>query len=65
MLHRRVLRDDNKGVREALNETQNGHGLIAKGKHWLFYSGMGFSPVCGRVHCLAACAVSIMLYLLK
>ena len=39
MLHRRILKDDRRGVSEALNETANGHGLISRGKHWIFYSG--------------------------
>ncbi|XP_053673280.1 lysosomal alpha-mannosidase-like [Anopheles nili] len=37
MVHRRLLRDDAFGVGEALNETQYGAGLVARGKHWLFF----------------------------
>ncbi|XP_058064992.1 lysosomal alpha-mannosidase-like, partial [Anopheles bellator] len=37
MVHRRLLRDDRFGVGEALNETQFGGGLIARGKHWLIF----------------------------
>ncbi|XP_052854491.1 lysosomal alpha-mannosidase isoform X1 [Drosophila gunungcola] len=37
MVHRRLLRDDAFGVGEALNETEFGHGLIARGKHHLFF----------------------------
>uniref|UniRef100_A0AAG5DR73 Alpha-mannosidase n=1 Tax=Anopheles atroparvus TaxID=41427 RepID=A0AAG5DR73_ANOAO len=37
MVHRRLLRDDAFGVGEALNETQFGAGLVARGKHWLFF----------------------------
>ncbi|XP_049286781.1 lysosomal alpha-mannosidase-like isoform X4 [Anopheles funestus] len=37
MVHRRLLRDDAFGVGEALNETQYGTGLVARGKHWLFF----------------------------
>ncbi|KAJ8706808.1 hypothetical protein PYW07_012886 [Mythimna separata] len=33
MLHRRLLCDDAFGVGEALNETANGQGLVARGKH--------------------------------
>ena len=38
MVHRRMYKDDHRGVAEPLNETQFGHGLIARGKHWLYYS---------------------------
>ena len=38
MVHRRILKDDKRGVSEPLNETANGRGLIARGRHWLFYS---------------------------
>uniref|UniRef100_A0A2M4DMV2 Alpha-mannosidase n=1 Tax=Anopheles darlingi TaxID=43151 RepID=A0A2M4DMV2_ANODA len=37
MVHRRLLRDDAFGVGEALNETQFGAGLVARGKHWLIF----------------------------
>ncbi|KAM8717605.1 hypothetical protein ACLKA7_004323 [Drosophila subpalustris] len=36
MVHRRLLHDDAFGVGEALNETEYGRGLIARGKHHLF-----------------------------
>ncbi|XP_030079136.1 lysosomal alpha-mannosidase isoform X2 [Drosophila hydei] len=36
MVHRRLLHDDAFGVGEALNETEYGEGLIARGKHHLF-----------------------------
>ncbi|KAH8306687.1 hypothetical protein KR044_006530 [Drosophila immigrans] len=36
MVHRRLLHDDAFGVGEALNETEYGTGLIARGKHHLF-----------------------------
>ncbi|KAG4070459.1 hypothetical protein HA402_005691 [Bradysia odoriphaga] len=39
MVHRRLLSDDAKGVGEALNETAYGEGIIARGKHYLIYSG--------------------------
>ncbi|XP_073823591.1 lysosomal alpha-mannosidase-like [Musca autumnalis] len=38
MLHRRLLRDDAFGVGEALNETVNGKGLVARGKVYLMLS---------------------------
>ncbi|XP_013097339.2 lysosomal alpha-mannosidase [Stomoxys calcitrans] len=38
MLHRRLLRDDAFGVGEALNETVNGKGLVARGKVYLILS---------------------------
>lgn len=37
MVHRRLLRDDAFGVGEALNETEYGSGLIARGKHYLLF----------------------------
>ncbi|KAH8287905.1 hypothetical protein KR018_006962 [Drosophila ironensis] len=37
MVHRRLLKDDAFGVGEALNETEYGDGLIARGKHHLFF----------------------------
>lgn len=36
MVHRRLLKDDAFGVGEALNETEFGEGLIARGKTHLF-----------------------------
>lgn len=36
MVHRRLLHDDAFGVGEALNETEYGEGLIARGKHHFF-----------------------------
>lgn len=36
-VHRRLLRDDAFGVGEALNETELGKGLIARGKHFLVF----------------------------
>ncbi|XP_002065049.4 lysosomal alpha-mannosidase isoform X2 [Drosophila willistoni] len=36
MVHRRLLKDDAFGVGEALNETEYGDGLVARGKHHLF-----------------------------
>uniref|UniRef100_A0A905ATF6 Alpha-mannosidase n=1 Tax=Glossina morsitans morsitans TaxID=37546 RepID=A0A905ATF6_GLOMM len=35
MLHRRLLSDDNLGVGEALNEIENGRGLVARGKLYM------------------------------
>ncbi|XP_077291379.1 lysosomal alpha-mannosidase-like isoform X2 [Arctopsyche grandis] len=35
MVHRRLLHDDAFGVEEALNETENGLGLVARGTHYL------------------------------
>ncbi|VDP10328.1 unnamed protein product [Soboliphyme baturini] len=35
MLHRRLAFDDSLGVEEVLNETENGKGLVARGRHWL------------------------------
>lgn len=37
MVHRRLLHDDAFGVGEALNETQFGKGLVARGKHHVLH----------------------------
>lgn len=34
-VHRRLLRDDGKGVGEALNDKEFDHGVIARGQHYL------------------------------
>ncbi|XP_030573183.1 lysosomal alpha-mannosidase-like [Drosophila novamexicana] len=44
MLHRRLLRDDAFGVGEALNETQYGTGLIARGKVFLILNAADEKP---------------------
>lgn len=44
MLHRRLLRDDAFGVSEALNETQFGTGLIARGKVFLILNEAESKP---------------------
>ncbi|XP_017153506.2 lysosomal alpha-mannosidase isoform X1 [Drosophila miranda] len=41
MVHRRLLHDDAFGVGEALNETEHGKGLIARGKHLFFFGQSG------------------------
>ena len=33
MVHRKTLKDDHKGVSEALNDKAFGYGLVARGKH--------------------------------
>lgn len=43
-VHRRLLRDDAFGVGEALNEMEYGQGLIARGKHWMFFGKKNQSP---------------------
>lgn len=35
MVHRRLLKDDAKGVDEALNETEFNQGVVARGQHYL------------------------------
>ncbi|XP_058057448.1 lysosomal alpha-mannosidase-like [Anopheles bellator] len=37
MVHRRLLHDDAFGVDEALDETEFGRGLVARGKHWVIF----------------------------
>lgn len=44
MLHRRLLRDDAFGVGEALNETCNGKGVVARGKIQLLLNSMAKQP---------------------
>ncbi|XP_037711114.1 lysosomal alpha-mannosidase [Drosophila subpulchrella] len=44
MLHRRLLSDDAFGVGEALNETQYGTGLIARGKIYLILDAASEKP---------------------
>lgn len=36
-IHRRLLNDDAFGVGEALNETVDGIGLVARGAHYLTF----------------------------
>jgi len=38
-LHRRLLFDDGFGVGEPLNESAYGQGLVARGKHWIYFAG--------------------------
>ena len=43
-MHRRLLYDDKRGVREPLNETgQFGEGLIIRGKHFLLLDTLASS----------------------
>lgn len=44
MVHRRLLHDDAFGVGEALNETEYGEGLIARGKTHLFVGQSSSRP---------------------
>ncbi|XP_030388139.1 lysosomal alpha-mannosidase-like [Scaptodrosophila lebanonensis] len=44
MVHRRLLRDDNFGVEEPLNEIAYGEGLIARGKHRLIFGQHNQGP---------------------
>lgn len=44
MIHRRLLHDDAFGVGEALNETEYDKGLIARGKHHLFFGQSFLRP---------------------
>ncbi|TMW44856.1 hypothetical protein DOY81_010061 [Sarcophaga bullata] len=44
MLHRRLLHDDAFGVGEALNETYNGKGLVARGKVHLILNKLTNKP---------------------
>lgn len=49
MLHRRLLYDDGRGVGEPLNETGiDGHGLIIRGKQYLYIDTKGNSTIFHR-----------------
>jgi lysosomal alpha-mannosidase len=40
-LHRRTFLDDGRGVGEPLNELGlDGHGLVARGRHWLLLTSV-------------------------
>ena len=50
MLHRRLLRDDYRGVGEPLNETgQFGDGLIIRGRHWIVFDTIANSSAAHRL----------------
>ena len=39
----RILADDHRGVGEPLNETENGRGLVIRGKHYIIFDDAEFS----------------------
>lgn len=43
MVHRRILTDDS-GVQTFLNDTENGKGIIVRGKHYLYISKGSYKP---------------------
>ena len=49
MVHRRLLYDDSRGVREPLNETAFGEGLVVRGKHFLIVEPPASSALFHRV----------------
>lgn len=49
MLHRRILRDDKRGVKQHLNETAYGEGLVVRGRHLLIVEQPQFSALMHRV----------------
>jgi lysosomal alpha-mannosidase len=49
MLHRRLLHDDSRGVREPLNETAFGEGLVIRGRHILIVEPPASSALYHRV----------------
>lgn len=40
-MHRRLVKDDKKGVEEALNETEFNQGVVARGQHFLILGPSG------------------------
>jgi lysosomal alpha-mannosidase len=49
MIHRRLLYDDARGVKEPLNETAFGEGLVVRGKHILILQPPPLSALYHRV----------------
>jgi lysosomal alpha-mannosidase len=49
MVHRRLLHDDQRGVKEFLNETAYGQGLVVRGRHLLIVEQPQFSALIHRV----------------
>ncbi len=49
MLHRRLVYDDALGVREFLNESEFGIGLVVRGKHILSFEQPSSSALYHRV----------------
>jgi lysosomal alpha-mannosidase len=49
MIHRRTLHDDFQGVREPMNETAYGTGLVIRGKHLLIVELPEFSALYHRI----------------
>jgi lysosomal alpha-mannosidase len=69
MVHRRLLYDDARGVREPLNETAFGEGLVVRGKHYLIVETPAESAAYHRIgsqrlymHPLATFALPAMPY---
>ena len=49
MVHRRLLHDDGRGVKEFLNETAYGQGLVVRGRHLLIVEQPQFSALVHRL----------------
>ena len=49
MVHRRILKDDKRGVKEHLNETAYGQGLVVRGRHLLIVEQPQFSALVHRL----------------
>jgi lysosomal alpha-mannosidase len=69
MVHRRLLHDDSRGVREPLNETAFGEGLVVRGRHILIVEPPASSALYHRVgsqrlfmHSLATFALTQLSY---
>lgn len=63
-MHRRLLRDDRKGVGEALNETEFDQGIVARGQHYLILGPSSGLPSEGKMFLKTVCVLVCLTILL-